>query len=181
METTHAARGDSVLAFSGYQFTIDPIHDLSIKYVVPIVVAGPSAFNLLAVWTKEDDEKKAMYIGQALAGANAYTSFIGGGPTVVVGDFNSNLMWDSPTTIAMQMLWLPWRATVWLASIITWYQERQGTETRNTFYMYRALTAAFTSTTASFHAVGCHMCAVFGVGADEAGRSGSRATIAHWS
>lgn len=130
-------KGVAVFASFGNQLTIDPIHDPSIKYVVPVVVAGPSSFNLLAVWTKEDDDKKAMYIGQALAGVNAYASFIEGGPTMVVGDFNSNLIWDRPDNHRHADVVAALDGHGLVSIYHHWYQERQGAESRNTFYMYR--------------------------------------------
>ena len=69
-------KGVAVIAFSNFQLAIDPIHDPSIKHMVPVLVSGDHGFNLLAVWTKEDVEKKAMYIGQAWAGVKQYAPFI---------------------------------------------------------------------------------------------------------
>ena len=119
-------------------------HDSSLKHLLPVVVTGSHSFRLLAVWTKEDDERRAMYIGQAVLGVQRYAPFIAGDATVMVGDFNSNQIWDRPGRPYMHAEMVHLLDGHGLVSAYhDHYGEAQGAETRNTFYMYRKLERGF--------------------------------------
>ena len=60
--------------------------------VVPVRVTGPTAFNLLAVWTWPAPS----YIKAFLNGLAAYSALLPSGATVVAGDFNGNPVFDKP-------------------------------------------------------------------------------------
>jgi endonuclease/exonuclease/phosphatase family metal-dependent hydrolase len=131
-------KGLAVISFSDAQLAIDATHDPALKHLLPVVVAGSPSFRLLAVWTKEDAERRAMYIGQAVLGVKQYAPFIAGNATVVAGDFNSNQSWDRPNRPyrhAEMVHRLEGQGLV--SAYHHYYGEAQGAETRNTFYMYR--------------------------------------------
>jgi hypothetical protein len=62
------------------------------KYVVPVEVTGPRSFLLFAVWTKTDQEH--CYVEAAVRAVFLYRKLIAAGPTVFMGDVNSNVIWD---------------------------------------------------------------------------------------
>ena len=131
-------KGLAVIAFTGAQLEVDPIYDATLKHLLPVLVTGSRSFRLLAVWTKEDAEQRAMYIGQAVLGAQRYAPFIAGDATVVAGDFNSNQIWDRPErpyrhAQLVELLERPGLVSAYHQH----YGEAQGAETRGTFYMYR--------------------------------------------
>ena len=57
----------------------------------PVQVTGPTAFNLLAVWTWP----APTYLGALVNGVEAYAELFAA-PTVVAGDFNGNPCFDRP-------------------------------------------------------------------------------------
>jgi exodeoxyribonuclease-3 len=62
--------------------------------VVPIRVAGPISFNLLAVWTWPAPS----YIKAFMNAITEYSPLLHSGETVVTGDFNGNPVFDKPGT-----------------------------------------------------------------------------------
>jgi len=127
----------AVISFTGAQLEVDAAHDSSLKHLLPVLVTGSHGFRLLAVWTKEDAEQRAMYIGQAVLGVQRYAPFIAGDATVV-GDFNSNQIWDRPDRQYRHAEMVELLEGRGLVSVYHHhYGEAQGAETRSTFYMYR--------------------------------------------
>lgn len=83
--------GIQVRAHNGYRLKRLPRCDLP-NCVVPIRVAGPNNFNLLAVWTWPAPS----YVKALANGLSAYSALFNKGDTVVAGDFNGNPMFDTP-------------------------------------------------------------------------------------
>ena len=63
------------------------------KYIVPVAVSGPVAFTLLAVWSK--GAQTYSYVEAVIRAARMYRPLIEASPTVLIGDLNSNVFWDS--------------------------------------------------------------------------------------
>lgn len=141
-------KGLAVLSFTGARLEVDPIYDSSLKHLLPVVVIGASNFRLLTVWTKEDAEQRAVYIGQAVLGVQRYASLIADDATVVTGDFSSNQIWDRPGWPYMHAEMVQLLDGLGLVSTYHHRGEAQGTETCSTFYMYRKQERGLTSTTA---------------------------------
>lgn len=83
--------GIQVRAYGKYRLKRLPAANLP-NCIVPVRVAGPTAFNLLAVWTWPAPS----YIKAFLNGLEAYSALLYSGPTVVAGDFNGNPVFDEP-------------------------------------------------------------------------------------
>ena len=62
------------------------------KYIVPVKITGPIEFTLLAVWTT--NSKPSQYIRGLAKAIDIYEHLLRGQPSVVMGDFNSNAIWD---------------------------------------------------------------------------------------
>ena len=131
-------KGLAVVSFSGARLAVDPGHDLSLKYVLPVVVTDEPSFHLLAVWTKENGTNQEWYIGQACLGIQKYAPFIAGCEAIVAGDFNSSQAWDRPDRPYQHTDMVRALATHGLISVYhRYYRENQGSETRSTFYTAR--------------------------------------------
>ena len=84
---TNPKHGTGAVAANGYRLeavACDPAIEHS---VFPARVTGPVSFNLLMIWS----HAKPTYIASVQRGLDAYASFIGSAPTVVIGDFNATL------------------------------------------------------------------------------------------
>ena len=62
------------------------------RYIVPFDVDGPVPFIVLAVWSKP--HRRFPYVEGIHEAVRIYRSLIASRPTVILGDFNSNPIWD---------------------------------------------------------------------------------------
>lgn len=91
-------KGLGTLAFNGFRLKVHPSWEPRIEFVVPIDVAGPVDFLLIAVWamhnraTQRIDERPNRW--QLLQALELYEPLIRSRPTVVAGDFNNAVFWD---------------------------------------------------------------------------------------
>jgi exodeoxyribonuclease III len=85
-------QGVAVLARPPYSVTPLPEKLEAPKYFVPFRVSGPIEFTLFAVWTLGDQDLR--YVRAATAAVDIYDQAFRSGPVVVMGDFNSNAIWD---------------------------------------------------------------------------------------
>jgi hypothetical protein len=84
--------GLAVQASGGYSLrALPPIMETP-KYVIPISVSGPREFTLFAVWTL--GTRPFRYVEAAARAVDLYRDVIRTSPSVLMGDFNSNRIWD---------------------------------------------------------------------------------------
>ena len=125
-------QGICVLAGTGYTLeAVLPIPDLP-RYVVPVRVRGPESFLLFAVWT----HREPTYVEPVLRAAEAYAELIRSEPTVIMGDFNSNAIWDKRRKPARDHAALV-NALAELGLVSSYHHffgEAHGKETRPTHY-----------------------------------------------
>jgi hypothetical protein len=91
--------GMAVVANGAYTLRkLDELPDMP-KYVIPIAVDGPVPFVLFAVWTLGGQEMK--YVRALSTAIDRYAASFEGKDVVVMGDFNSNAIWDKdhPATL----------------------------------------------------------------------------------
>ncbi len=81
--------GIGIFSYSNYNLKLLSIYNQKFKYVIPIKVTDKTSFNLLAVWTKNDDNVNRAYIGQLWSAINYYNDILAE-LTIIIGDFN----WD---------------------------------------------------------------------------------------
>jgi exodeoxyribonuclease-3 len=88
-------KGIGIFSYSEFQLELQKEYDPSFKYVIPIEVTGPLDFNLIAVWAMNDTKDvRKRYIGQVYSAVNHYVDLLKK-PTIIIGDFNWNAIWDS--------------------------------------------------------------------------------------
>lgn len=92
-------KGLGVAAFNGFKIERDPLWDPRIEFVIPINVSGTLDFLLLAVWimhnraVKRIEERPNRW--QLLQALEVYEPLIRSKPTIVAGDFNNAVVWDT--------------------------------------------------------------------------------------
>ena len=87
-------KGVGVFSYSDLELELNERYDPSFRYVIPINAAGPHKFNLIAIWAMNDSEDvRKRYIGQVYSALNHYEELLGE-PTIIIGDFNWNAIWD---------------------------------------------------------------------------------------
>lgn len=88
-------KGIGIYSYSEYKFELLADFNPIFRYVIPIRVTGrDKTFTLFAIWAMPNKENyEARYIGQVWGAINHYTQLFGGS-TILIGDFNSNKIWD---------------------------------------------------------------------------------------
>jgi exodeoxyribonuclease III len=131
-------RGLGIFSYTGLHFELHQAYDDSIKYCVPLKVSGYLNFNLIAIWAMGHRDPSLSYIGQVFQALALYQSFIESAETVLIGDFNSNTIWDRPRRVGNHSRVVADLEKVGIVSLYhTYFKEDQGLETQPTFYLYR--------------------------------------------
>ena len=127
-----SAPGQSVAIAAGY----DPIH----RWFAPTLWSRPEGTTqVLAVWAmnhRGDPERQAH--GQTLRALQAYGRWLSASPTVVLGDFNANAIWDRPR---IPGTYHDTQGELERLGYLSVYHaltgERHGAESEATFFFYR--------------------------------------------
>lgn len=107
------------------------------KFVFPVEVLGPEAFTLLVVWSK--GRQKYRYVMGVVKAVQAYRALFQSSPTVLIGDLNSNQIWDRlhPAGLNHSALIALLAELGLVSSYHHFFGEAQGSETRPTCYLLR--------------------------------------------
>lgn len=133
-------KGLGIFSYSDYLLELNENFNPSYKYVIPIKVTGPFKFNLIAVWAMNDKEDiRKRYIGQVYSAIDHYKELLNE-PTVVVGDFNWNAIWDAkpgyPLYGNLNDVVEILRSRNIKSTYHEFFNEKFGKETKPSFFMY---------------------------------------------
>lgn len=84
-------KGLLVMAKPGYELTVLDSYDEKLRYILPFKIRGAADATLLAVWTQRDS--RGHYTVDLMNAIDRYLR--DDEPAVVIGDFNSNAIWDN--------------------------------------------------------------------------------------
>lgn len=89
-------KGLAIYSFADYKFRLLPEFNPEYRYVLPFTVSGSeNSFTLFAIWAMHYKQNyKARYIGQVWLAINHYQNILSDS-SILIGDFNSNKIWDS--------------------------------------------------------------------------------------
>ena len=135
-------KGLGVITFNDFKISLYEDYDNSYKYILPLEISiNNIIFNIIGVWTqmvgkKTKDHKN--YIRQFKISLNHYDSFIKTHNTIILGDFNSNLIWENPYRIDNDHKYVieELEKKEIESSYHYFFSEKQGEETRPTFYYH---------------------------------------------
>lgn len=133
-------KGICILSYSDYMFELLEDYNPRFKFVIPIVCKNEgTSFILFAVWTKENKlDKSAGYIGQVWGAINFYANLLDNNDSIIIGDFNSNKVWDYKRPKSNHSLVVNFLNSVNLESLYhKETKEQQGEETQPTFLLQK--------------------------------------------
>jgi exodeoxyribonuclease III len=88
-------KGLAIFSYSDFKFKVLDVHNDQYKMIIPIgVTGGDFDFNLFAVWAYNPDDRDGKYITQVWKAINHYGQLMRDKPCILIGDFNSNTIWD---------------------------------------------------------------------------------------
>jgi exodeoxyribonuclease III len=91
---TNLNKGLGVFSYSNFKFTLLDIHNSDFKNILPLSVKGEIDFTLFAIWANNPHDEDGSYITQVWKAIDYYDHFLSDNRTILVGDFNSNTIWD---------------------------------------------------------------------------------------
>ncbi len=123
-------RGLGVFSFGRYRLARAGIADASITYAIPARVIGPSAFNLVALWSHYGKSPVTVAEpGPTVRALRTYASFLTKRPSIMAGDLNNHVRWDKPGKASNHAIAMAEIAALGLASAYhAFYRLAQGSE-----------------------------------------------------
>jgi hypothetical protein len=129
-------QGITLFANNGYRIHELPQVPEVPPYTIPLQVSGPRDFLLLAVWAKRHPTYP--YIEGVVQAVEKYRNLIINQPTVILGDLNSNAIWDNhhPPLYNHSALVQLLAELGLVSSYHTFFDEVHGAETFPTYYFW---------------------------------------------
>ncbi len=132
-------KGLGVFSYSNYKFKLLDNYNPDLKTILPIgVTGGKFDFTLFAIWANNPQDKNYQYVGQVWKAIHHYDSLLKNGRTILIGDFNSNTIWDKPKRKGNHSTVVDCLAQKGIFSTYhKHYKQMQGKEEHSTLFMYR--------------------------------------------
>lgn len=88
-------KGIGIFSYSDYSIELLPQFDPKFRYILPLkVIKGSESFTLFAIWAMHDKvDRKLSYVMQIWQAIEHYQDLLDNS-SILVGDFNSNTIWD---------------------------------------------------------------------------------------
>ena len=136
-------QGINVVASGAYAVRRVPAVAEVPNYAFPVTVVGPVPCQLLVVWAKYS--RTYPYVEAVVRAVECYRAFIADAPTLLIGDLNSNAVWDaehsneSNHSALVRML-----SELGMVSVYhEFFHEAHGAESQPTFHLYRKRTRPY--------------------------------------
>ncbi len=132
-------KGLGVFSYGDYHFKLSKKHNPAFKTILPITVTGgDEEFTLFAIWANNPAEPEHQYVGQIWKAMEHYKKLIRKQKTLLIGDFNSNTIWDKPRRVGNHTDVVNVLAKKGIRSVYHHHHnQNHGTEQHPTFALYR--------------------------------------------
>ena len=132
-------KGLGIFSFNKINLRLLDCHNPMLKQIIPIeVTAKRKSFILFAIWAHNPDDPDGTYIEQVWKAIDHYENFLSDKKTILIGDFNSNTIWDKPRRIGNHSHVVNRLEQKDIHSCYhLHHQQLQGKEIHPTLYMYR--------------------------------------------
>ena len=132
-------KGIGIFSYSEYSFQLSEKYNDKFKYIIPINVStNESEFTLFAIWANNKIDLKSRYIEQVWKAVNYYEEMLSVRNIILIGDFNSNMIWDSLHRIGNHSKVVSFLFDKNIHSVYhKYFNQKQGIEIEPTFYFHR--------------------------------------------
>ena len=132
-------KGVGVFAYGNLRYTLYAGYDPSIRHCIPVCISGDYDLHLLAVWAMGHKQKARSYVGQLYQAVHTYADFIRQRDTIIIGDWNSNAIWDHERPVSNHSAVIKLLAEAGLVSVYhEYFGEAHGREAQPTFFLHRS-------------------------------------------
>ena len=114
-------------------------HNPDFRNVLPISVSkGKTDFILFAIWANNPQDKDGQYVTQVWKAVNYYQNLLSENNCILIGDFNSNTIWDRPRREGNHSAVVSKLAEKNIFSTYhKFFNQEQGKEMHPTLFLYR--------------------------------------------
>jgi len=132
-------KGLGIFSYCGSRFSLLKTHNPRLRMIVPIAVSGKQFnFTLYAIWANNPSDTDGQYVTQVWKALHHYDSFLKNKQTILIGDFNSNTIWDRPRREGNHSSVVEHLAKKGIHSVYhSHFDQKQGEEQHPTFYLYK--------------------------------------------
>ncbi len=136
---TNPNKGLGIFSYSNFKFKLLNIHNPELQIIIPIAVTGGLFdFTLYAIWANNPTDPDGQYITQVWKAIHHYDRLLKNRQTILIGDFNSNTIWDKPRREGNHSTVVKLLEEKGIYSIYhKHFKQTQGKEQHPTLYMYR--------------------------------------------
>jgi len=137
-------KGIGIISFNGYHIEVAKEYTNQFKYIIPLkVTIGNQSINLFAIWAMPDKVKAKSYVGQIWGALNHYQELLEN-PTILIGDFNSNQVWDNERKKGNHTMCVELLANQNIHSLYHLQnKEDHGSESTPTIYLLKQMTKPY--------------------------------------
>jgi len=132
-------KGIAVISFQDYTMELRDDYNSNFKYIIPLSLKINSIkVNLFAIWAMPHKSKKSKsYIGQIWEAIHYYSKELNN-PSILIGDFNSHIRWDSKRSPGNHTGVVAFLESKHIVSCYHSFQNiDQGEESDPTWFMYK--------------------------------------------
>jgi exonuclease III len=124
---TNQNKGLGIFSYSDSRFKLLDTHNPEFKMIIPIAVTGGQYdFTLYAIWANNPGDPDGHYIEQVWKAIKHYDMNLTNKKTMLVGDFNSNTIWDrNIEKVITQMLFNTWKEKEYSVATISTTNSRR--------------------------------------------------------
>ncbi|MEZ4707352.1 MAG: hypothetical protein R3A44_09115 [Caldilineaceae bacterium] len=132
-------KGVGIFGFGNLQLALDERYDPAFRHCIPVRVSGEVELHVLAVWAMGHKQKARSYVGQVYHAVLHYADFLREREAVVLGDFNSNAIWDRERQTSNHSALVKLLDDAGLVSAYhTHFNEAPGREQQQTYFHHRS-------------------------------------------
>ncbi len=133
-------KGIGVFSFSDFKIKLLDIHNSEFKYVLPLLVYNDKIkLTIFAIWSQKP-ESHDNYTIQVWNAVHFYSDMLDNENIILVGDFNSNAIWDKPRRVTNHSNLVDFlKAKNILSTYHHFHKQVQGQEKDSTLFMHRKI------------------------------------------
>jgi len=132
-------KGLGIFSYCDFKFTLLEAYNPDYKLVIPIsAYKKKTRINLYAIWANNPADREGQYVTQIWKAINYYESLLTNKKVILIGDFNSNTIWDKPRRVGNHSTVVGFLKNRGIQSAYhRHFKRKQGKEEHPTFYLYR--------------------------------------------
>ncbi|MEJ7837367.1 MAG: endonuclease/exonuclease/phosphatase family protein [Thermomicrobiales bacterium] len=130
------SKGLGILVFGDHHVEVDTGYTDTVPWFVPLVVDD---LHIMAIWATTSDVNARRYVRLIHEAIDHYDTFLQHPRTILIGDFNSNAIFDGKHRLKSHSLMVDRLHTLGISSL--YHQqtgEAQGKESAPTFFLHRS-------------------------------------------